>query len=399
MKPRVLCLTTVDVMAWGLLRPWLWALQRAGYDVHIACSRGQYFERLAAEGFEMHEVALRRTFNATAHVRPLFQIWRLLRKGRFDVVNAHSPVAAAVGRLAAWLAGVRPRVYTVHGFYFHEGMPGVQRWLLVAIEWLLGRITDRFMFVSEEDRQTALRVGIARREEDTTALLNGVDLGTFRPARVNNAEAAELRRHLGLPPGTPVVGIVGRIVREKGYREFLQAARSLAASGVNARFLVLGDSLPSDRDQFGAKFRRQVREAGLEDRFVFTGLTGRVPEYLRAMDIFVLPSYREGMPRSVLEAMATGLPVVATRIRGCREAVLHGETGLLVPPKDAAALAEAIHHLLERPDEARRMGEAGLRRAVEMYDERLVQARFVGVFDRLLNRQDISVMAGGCARA
>jgi glycosyltransferase involved in cell wall biosynthesis len=332
MKRRILCLTTVDIMAWRLLRPWLSALQRAGYDVHIACSRGPYFEKLAAEGFEMHEVALRRTFDATAHVWPLFQVWRLVRKGGFDVVNAHSPVASAVGRLAAWLAGAKPRVYTVHGFYFHEGMHGTQRWLLVAIEWLLGRITDRVMFVSEEDRQTALRVGIARREEDTSALLNGVDLGTFRPAAVYDGEAARVRRDLGLPPGAPVVGIVGRIVREKGYREFLQAARDLTASGVNARFLVLGDSLPSDRDQFGAKFRLQVRDAGLEDRFVFTGLTDRVPEYLRAMDIFVLPSYREGMPRSVLEAMATGLPVVATRIRGCREAVVQGETGLRIPP-------------------------------------------------------------------
>jgi glycosyltransferase involved in cell wall biosynthesis len=399
MKPRVLCLTCVDAMAWGLLRPWLHALQCAGYDVHIACSRGQYFERLAAEHFEMHEVALRRTFNPLAHVRPLFQIRRLIRKGGFDIVNAHSPVAAAVGRLAAWLAAAGPRVYTVHGFYFHEGMPGLQRQSLVAIEWLLGRITDQFMFVSEEDRQTAQKVGIAKGEEDSIALLNGVNLGTFRPAIVRDGEAAGLRRHLGLPPETPVVGIVGRIVREKGYREFLQAARTLTATGVNARFLVLGDSLPSDRDQFGASFRRQVKEAGLEDRFVFTGLTDRVPEYLRTMDIFVLPSYREGLPRSVLEAMATGLPVVATRIRGCREAVVHGETGLLVPPKDAVALGRAIHHLLEHPGEAQRMGEAGYRRAVEMYDERLVQARFVGVFDRLLNRQHGSVVAGGCARS
>jgi glycosyltransferase involved in cell wall biosynthesis len=399
MKPRVLCLTTVDIMAWRLLRPWLWGLRSAGYDVHIACSRGEYFERLAADGFEMHEVALRRTFNATAHMRPLFQLWRLMRKGRFEAVNAHSPVAAAVGRLAAWLAGAKPCVYTVHGFYFHEGTPGVERWLMVAIEWLLGRITDQFMFVSEEDRQTALRTGIARREEDTTALLNGVELGAFRPVSAGDGEAARLRRDLGLPPGTPVVGIVGRIVREKGYREFLEAATNLTASGIDARFLVLGDSLPSDRDQFGVKFRRQVREAGLGDRFVFTGLTDRVPEYLRVMDIFVLPSYREGMPRSVLEAMATGLPVIATRIRGCREAVVHGETGILVPPKDAAALGGAIRHLIEHPGEARRMGDAGLRRAVETYDERLVQARFVAVFDRLLNRQDGSVMAGGCARA
>jgi glycosyltransferase involved in cell wall biosynthesis len=394
--PRVLVVTTVDVMPWILLKPWLQALRATGWEVHIACSRGAYFELLASEGFLMHDVALRRSFNPLTHVRPLFQLARLLRQGNFHGVNTHSPVAAALGRVAAWLTGVKPVLYSVHGFYFHDGMPRVLRWFFVGIEWLLGRLTDHFVFVSEEDRQTALRLGIAKDESRTTTIWNGVDLTRFRPV-TSVAEHRAAKVQLGLKADRPVVGIVGRIVREKGYREFLEMAKALTGIGWDLTFLVVGDTLPSDRDQYSATFRRQVKDAGLEDRFVFTGFTEEVPRCLRAMDIFVLPSYREGFPRSVTEAMATGLPVVATSIRGCREAVVHGETGLLVPPKDSRALTDAVIYLLEHPEEARRMGRAGRSRAEELYDQRLVQSRFVAFIDRVLGRQNVGVPTPGFA--
>jgi lipopolysaccharide/colanic/teichoic acid biosynthesis glycosyltransferase len=175
------------------------------------------------------------------------------------------------------------------------------------------------------------------------------------------------------------VGIVGRVVREKGYFEFAEMAKLVSRGCGEVYFLVVGDALPSDRDGVAAELRKRVNAAGLRDRFRFTGFTDRVADFLQAMDIFVLPSYREGFPRSVLEAMSTGLPVVATNIRGCREAVVHGETGLLVPPRDGRALAEAVSRLLGNPNLARRMGSAGRQRAVRLYGQQLVQSRFVEV--------------------
>jgi hypothetical protein len=173
------------------------------------------------------------------------------------------------------------------------------------------------------------------------------------------------------------VGIVGRIVKEKGYREFLEMATALTQSGIDATYMVVGDSLPSDRDQFGPELRAQVAKANLTDRFVFTGMTDQVPDYLRLMDIFVLPSYREGFPRSILEAMATGLPVVATDIRGSREAVVDGVTGYIVPPRDARALRIAVESLLVDPARRKRMGGQARLTAVETYDFRKVRERFV----------------------
>jgi glycosyltransferase involved in cell wall biosynthesis len=370
-------------MAWILLRPWLRTLIEAGTEVHLACNPTRYFDLLRAEGINVHAVPIHRSFNPLAHFSALLCLYRVARRGRFGVMSLHSPVAAAVGRLAGWLAGCPRVVYTVHGFYFHDNMPRMPRALFLGIEWLLGALTDHFFFVSEEDYQMAVRLGIARSSEQATLIANGVNLVRYHPV-AHDSEIEGLRLELGIPSDSPVVGIVGRLVKEKGYREFFRMAQSLADAGERPTFLVVGDSLPSDRDQFGPRFRKAVAKSRLAPQFVFAGFTDRVDRYLRAMDIFVLPSYREGMPRSVLEAMATGLPVVASRIRGCREAVVPGETGFLVPPGDADALSRAVLELLRNPRQGREMGRAGLRRAQELYDDRIMCARIAAAFSLLL---------------
>jgi glycosyltransferase involved in cell wall biosynthesis len=372
---KILVIVNVDIMAWVLLRSWLFALKGRGFDVHIACSRGAYWEKLAIAGFRMHAVNLRRTFNPVAHIRPVIDLIRLIRMENFQLINMHSPVAAAVGRLAGVLSGVDTIIYTVHGFYFHDRMPRIRRFVFSAIEWLLGRFTDAFMFVSEEDRQTAHRLGIASPNARTCTISNGVDIGAFRPHDRQDISVIEFRRQYRVRNNL-VIGTVGRIVKEKGYRELLEMAARLTAEGLDAIYLVVGDSLPSDRDQFGQSFRRMVADSGLSDRFVFTGMTDRVADCLAVMDIFVLASHREGFPRSILEAMAAALPVVATDIRGCREAVVNGVSGLIVPPGNAVALTNAVRRLVNDPFERVEMGRKGRAIAVERYDTRIVQERF-----------------------
>lgn len=380
---RILVVVTVDIMAWNLLRPWLDGLREAGFEVHIACSRGKYFDRLSGAGYIMHPVRLRRSFNVFAQIIPLIQLTGIIRAGRFTIVNTHSPVAAAVGRLAATLASVDHIVYTVHGFYFHDRMNPFLRNQLIALEWLFGRWTDAFMFVSDEDKRTAESLGISGSNALTMTIYNGVDPAIYRPPSPEDGLDQLLALH-GISR-RPVVGIVGRIVKEKGHREFLEMARALTARGFDATYLVVGDSLPSDRDQFGPEFRRLVAEANLSDRFVFTGMTDKVPQYLRLMDIFVLPSYREGFPRSILEAMSTGLPVVATDIRGCREAVVEGVTGLIVPPANSQALTGAVERLLNDTEMRQRMGAAAHSIALEKYDFHKVRRRFVTFVQRVVN--------------
>jgi glycosyltransferase involved in cell wall biosynthesis len=231
------------------------------------------------------------------------------------------------------------------------------------------------MFVSEEDSVTARRLGIAGTNARVCTIYNGVDVDAFRPRSSDDPVVKELQSRHQLA-GSIVIGTVGRIVKEKGYREFLRMAVRLTREGVNAKYLVIGDSLPTDRDQFGSTFRRLVADAGLSSRFVFTGMTDRVADYLAVMDIFVLASYREGFPRSVLEAMASGLPVVTTDIRGCREAVSNGISGVIVQPANADDLALAVRRLVNDSSERSEMGRQGRALAVERYDYRQVQERF-----------------------
>jgi glycosyltransferase involved in cell wall biosynthesis len=378
---RILAIVNVDVMADLIVKPWLTALQTSGYEVHVACAPGPYMENLRRDGFHIHVLSIQRRFNPLRNLKPILQAWKLIHEYNFQIVNVHSPIGAVVGRIAAQLAGVKRVIYTVHGFYFHENMRWWVRAPIIAIEWVLGRATDCFMFVSEEDRQTALLTGIARDASRTTTIHNAVNSRVFNPS--NAIDREKTRSSFGFVPGQIVVGIVGRIAKEKGYREFAAMASCLLKKRSDVRFLVVGDSLSSDRDRFGAKFREQVRAAGMSEQFTFAGFTNDVPRHLRALDIFVLPSYREGFPKSILEAMATGLPVVTTNIRGCREAVIQEETGLIVPPRDADALSAAVAYLVENPGIARAMGQAGLRRSIEVFDEGVVHQRFVDVFDHL----------------
>ena len=378
---RVLAICNVDVMADLIVKPWLASLRASGYEVHVACAPGPRMAYLRRDGFETHVLDIQRRFNPLVNFKAIMQAWKLIRKYDFEIVNTHSPVAAVVGRIAATLAGVPQIIYTVHGFYFHENMPWRMRAPIIAAEWILGRATKHFMFVSEEDRQTALLTGIARETSCTTTIYNAVNSRLFTPP--SSFERESSRSSFGFEPEQTVIGIVGRIVKEKGYREFAAMARSLLRVNSNVRFMVVGDSLSSDRDRFGAEFREKIDSEGMSNRFTFAGFTNDVPRYLRALDIFVLPSYREGFPRSVLEAMASGLPVVTTNIRGCREAVVQGETGLIVPPGNADALAVAVSYLVQNPEIAQAMGAAGRRRTIEVFDESVIHKRFVGVFNDL----------------
>jgi glycosyltransferase involved in cell wall biosynthesis len=172
------------------------------------------------------------------------------------------------------------------------------------------------------------------------------------------------------------------LVREKGLVEFLEAAVELGTRFPQAYFLLVGERLPSDHD---ASIERELHDAQkiLGARLVAPGYRADVAELLGAMDLFCLPSYREGMPRSIIEAMMMDLPVVATDIRGAREEVIPGETGLLVPTRDAAALTRAMETLVSDPERSRQMGRAGRQRALGLYDERRVIARQIEIIGTL----------------
>jgi glycosyltransferase involved in cell wall biosynthesis len=366
---RILQLCAVDFTLYHFLLPLMRGLRDAGHEVVGACAHGSLVPKIEAEGFRVIHVPIRRSANPLALWRSYRATRHLLAAEKFDMVHVHTPVAALAGRLAAWQAGVPKIVYTAHGFYFHEHMPWPKRAAHIGLEWLGGRTTDLLLTQAEEDAATARRLGLAR--GPIHAIGNGSDPTRFRPALPHETTRADIRAQLATPPDRPVILMVGRLVAEKGYPELVEAMRD-----VDAELWIVGERLASDHaGGIAAALATAESDPVLNSRIRLLGYRSDVPDLLRAADIFTLPSHREGMPRSIIEAMLTGLAVVATDIRGSREEVVEGQTGLLVPVRDPKALAAALARLAGDAALRTRLGAEGLTRARDLYDEAKVVAR------------------------
>jgi glycosyltransferase involved in cell wall biosynthesis len=367
---KVCQLCAVDFTLKNFLLPLIDGMRAAGWQVTAVCSDGPFVPAMRAQGYAITTVSIARSMNPLAALRSVLALVKLFRRERFDVLHVHTPVAALIGRVAGRMAGIPLIIYTAHGFYFHDQMPRWKHSLFVALERFGGRLTDLLFSQSAEDATEAVAEGIAPAGR-VLAIGNGVDPVRFDPAKVSTGDT--VRAALGIPADAYVVGMIGRQVREKGVAEFLAAAGVLARDFPQLWFLLVGDRLASDHAH-GVDAEFAATKAQLGERLVAPGLRADIPQILAAMDLFCLPSWREGMPRTIIEAMMMGKPVVATDIRGAREEVVAGETGLLVPSRVPEQLAAAIERFVRDPAWGRRLGQAGRQRALLLYDEEKVVA-------------------------
>lgn len=361
---RVLQVTNVDFSLRHFLLPLMRAARARGHEVVGMCAEGPLLDLPRAEGFRIIPVPMARSLSPRANLAALSAIRAALRAERFDLVHAHMPISGFLARLAARIEGVPRIAYTCHGFLFNQPGPLWRRALSLGVEWAGGRLTDIFLTVGEEEAADARRLRVHR---GAVAVGNGRDPALFRP---DPAARAALRAELGIPEQAPVVIATARLVRHKGWPELLEAMARLP----DAHLIAVGERLPSDHgEDMAPHFARAA--AAMGPRLHALGYRHDVPRLLAAADVFCLPSHFEGLPMSVIEAMLTGLPVVATDIRGCREQVAPGETGLLVPPMQAAPLGDALARLCADPGLRESMGRAGLARARALFTEERVLAR------------------------
>ena len=362
---RIAHVTTSDLSVRFLLLNQLVALKKAGFNLAAVCGEGPWATQVQNRGLQVFSVPMRREVSPICDLRTIRALVHLFRRERFDVVHTHTPKAGLLGPLSARLAGVPCVVHTVHGLRFHANMPVLRRLPFIVAEAATGRLVEHLLFQSHEDMKGGARLLIAPAAKIQDEGY-GSDVQHFDPVRVPPECRLALRRDWDFPADGFVVGMVGRLVREKGYEEFLAAAHALSLRWTNVRFLVIG---PVERDQRDGLDIEALCPPALRSRLRWLGMRLDMPELYTAMDLFVLPSHREGIPRALMEASAMGLPVVASDIRGCREVVVAGETGLLVPTQDPLALAAAIERLIERPTEAQAMGQAGRVHIVAHFDE------------------------------
>jgi glycosyltransferase involved in cell wall biosynthesis len=377
---RVVHIATSAMALRYLLADQLDFLRGRGHEVSAICGNDGAVPELESRGIAVRRAGLTRRIDPFGDARAFGELIALLRELRPDVVHTHTPKASLLGQWAAAVVRTRFRVHTIHGLYFPGHMRERDRWKFAWIERLQMIPADVVLSQNREDIDTCRALRLCRPEK-VSYLGNGIDLDRFHPRNRAPGPAATLRRELNIPERAPVVGMVGRLVREKGYLELFAAARDIRARCPDTVFLAVGPHEPMKADGITDA---DVVAAGLGSSLRLLGDREDVASLYGIMDVLAHPSHREGFPRAPMEASATGVPVVATDIRGNREAVFPDENGLIVE-RGAPALAAGIIRLLTEPEARRRMGERARRIAEERFDQRDVFERVASAYEALVS--------------
>ena len=279
----------------------------------------------------------------------LFNLMKIFWQERPAIVHTHTSKAGILGRWAAFFAKVPVIVHTPHGHVFWGYFNKWKTSVFVFLERLTARITDSIITLTEHEKKDHLRFAIAP-ETKFTVIHSGVDLSKFSGVTV---DAFEMKKKLGISEGTFVVGTVGRLTPVKGQRYLLEAATKVLQQRPDTAFVFLGDG------ELLTELTEMASSLGIKDHVKFLGWRPDVADVMATFDVFVLPSLNEGMGKVLVEAMAMGKPIIASNVGGIPDLVTHGLNGLLVPPADADAMADAIVTLHGDPSKAKRMAEKG----------------------------------------
>jgi glycosyltransferase involved in cell wall biosynthesis len=355
LRPRAVHVVTSD-LAVVLMQGQLQFLRHKGFDVTLISSPGKRLSTMGRkEGVQIIELPMAREI---APLKDLVSLWRLCRTMRAlhpDIVNVGTPKAGLLAGCAAWLMGVPCRFYTLRGLRF-ETSSGMRRRLLVFAERLACYFANRIICVSQSLREKAIAFGLVSSERTVvfgSGSSNGVDASRFAPTLETMKRATELRFELGIPSEAPVLGFVGRLTRDKGIPELVESFLRLRDQFPNLRLLLLGAT--EQADPLDENTRRVL---ATHPHIILPGPTSDIAPYYALMDVLVLASHREGLPNVVLEAYAAGKPVVAAQATGTVDAVRHGETGLLFPIGDVAALVHCLQRLVSDKGLAETFGAA-----------------------------------------
>ena len=355
------------------------ALREAGFRVTLISSPGELLDRTARQqGAEAVAVPIKRTIAPWADFVSLVRLWWMLTMRRPDLTEFSTPKAGLLGSIASLMAGVPRRVYMLRGLKL-ESTRGLKRRILLVTEKVAARCSQVVLCNSESMRSEALALGIApagklRVLGDGSS--NGVDLRKFSPG------PTDVRERLGIPAAAPIVGFVGRLTEDKGVPELIEAFDAILRRVPEAHLLLVG-WFDAAEDALDEAVRKRIEN---HPRIHSTGYVADTAPYYRAMDLMTLPTWREGFPNAVLEAAATGIPVITTLCTGSRDSVVPEVTGLLIPPGYPEAISEAVLKLLLNPAQRQRMGAAARRWVLEHYTNERVLGLLTGYYKSRLEQ-------------
>ncbi len=356
-------------------------LDRQKYDVSlITSSEGEWLPRVKRiPNLNLIFVdSFRRNISPILDLITLYRLYSKIKAGDFAIVQTHTSKAGVLGRLAAWFAGVPIIIHTHHGLNFHDYLNPVLRFIFLQLERFLSNYSDKLIMVSKLNLEKAMAVKLAGRDKFAT-IYNGIDFKNL-DVRIN---IPEKRKAIGVTGNEKIVGTVGRLCPQKAPQDLLRAIPKILSVRKDVVFLFIGDG------ELIPNMRALSKKLSIESHVKFLGNRNDVPELLQILDAFVLTSLWEGMPRSLTEAMYCGRPVVATAVDGTPELVQHNETGILVPPRNIDAIADAILTLLNDEAKAKQMGAAAKRRVSEQFSIEKMMTEIERLYDDLLKQKGV----------
>lgn len=365
-RVRVLHVCTIALTAQAFIAPLAKFLQQRGYEQAIACSTGAQLDApyelgcRDVSGVGVYNVPIARAVRPFQDVVAVLKLWGLIRRLRPHIVHTQTSKAGVVGRLAARLAGTPVVIHTAHAFPFHSQLSPAVRWCYIVIERLMARLTNLIIVDTESVRSDGLREHVVNAQEKLVTVPMGLDLQKFSPSKLG---PGNLRASLGVGPQGLVVGTVARLVPDKGMDCFLEMAHRILAVRRDVIFLMVGDG------PLRGVLQQRASELGIASHVLFLGHRSDIRDLMEVMDVFVLPTKREGFGVVFAEAMAMGKATVGSLIGPVAEVVDNGVTGYLVPPDDVEGFAERVLGLLADEKKRQNFGTAGRRRVEQYFNE------------------------------
>ncbi|HWI54349.1 MAG TPA: glycosyltransferase family 4 protein [Desulfobacteria bacterium] len=351
----------------------LHGLTKQGFTVETACpDNSTLINEIAEMGIKTYPIHIVGPVSPRDDILCISQLRKIILTGAYNIVHLHGSKAGMVGRIAALSAGYRNTVMTVHNFIIYQEVNPAKKLMFKYGEKILSSATSKIITVSAALKNDLVRnFGIP--EKKIVPIYNGIDLKKY----LTPVDGRKAREKYGFSPDTLTVGTLARMAPQKGLEYFIRAI-PLIEQNDDTRYIVAGDGplLPSLKALAG--------ELGLGEKLSFTGFVENVPEFLSCLDIFVVPSIAEGLSITTIEAMSAGLPVVASRTGGLPELVKHGETGLLVEPRDPVKLAQAVTDLLSNRDKRQVMGSRANKKASAMFNLEKMVGETCRIYDEII---------------
>lgn len=339
---------------------------------------GRLLKTIEVPGLNVvEEPSLVRAISPGSDLLAYRRLKRYFTENRFDVVHTHSSKAGIIGRASAWAVSCPLVVHTVHGQAFHPYEKPWRNRLYIQGERFAARRCHHIFTVSQAMIEQCVAAGIAPRDK-YSVVYSGMEMEAFLKAQPDPV----LRNRLGIPEGVPVVGKIARLFELKGHEFLFQAAPAIVDQFPDVRFLLVGDGILRE------EFEKRIQDMGLTANFVFAGLIppAEVPRYTALMDVLVHLSLREGLPRTVVQALASGKPAIGFELDGTPEVILDDQTGFLCPPENAERVAQATIELLRNPHKAKAMGQKGREMVAKRFDWHQMVEQLEAAYYRLLAR-------------